>query len=148
MAKHRLTWTGDGSLDLSQVLDDRGIPILFPKTGAEVIVNEGTLTHPFVQRYLKPGAGLKNEVVGNGPAVPAAPAAAPAAPPTPKPAPTPDPKPKEEKAPEPEAKADKKEDDTEKAPASFKASDSEPDDVVTSAKDKAKDKKQPKSRGK
>lgn len=144
MAKHRLTWTGDGSLDLSQVLDDRGIPILFPKTGAAVIVRESALKHPLVQRYLKPGAGMKSEVVGEGPAVPAAPAAAPApaAPPKPKPAPAPDPKPKE-KASEPEAKAEKKEDDTDKAPASDKAYTSEPD-VVTSTKDKKKSK----SRGK
>ena len=146
MAKHRLTWTGDGSLDLTQVLDDRGIPILFPKKGADVIVRDGALTHPFIQRYLKPGAGLKAEQVGDGPAVPAAPAAAPAAPPKPKPAPTPDPKPKEEKAPEPEAKAEMKEEAL-ATPFSVKASDSN-NDVVTSAKDKAKDKKQPKSRGK
>ncbi len=146
MAKHRLTWTGDGSLDLSQVLDDRGIPILFPKTGAAVIVRDNALKHPLVLRYLKPGAGMKSEVVGEGPAVPAAPAAAapaPAAPPKPKPAPAPDPKPKE-KAPEPEAKA-KKEENTF---SSTKASDSEPD-VVTSAKDKKDDdKKKSKSRGK
>ena len=146
MAKHRLTWTGDGSLDLSQVLDDRGVPILFPKKNAEAVVTEGALKHPLVQRYLKPGGGLKSEPLGEGPAVPAAPAAAPAAPPKPKPEPAPEPKPKE-KAPEPEAKAEKKEDDTKKEPFSDKASDS--DDVVTSAKGKKKaDKTKPKSRGK
>ena len=137
MAKHRLTWTGDGSLDLSQVLDERGIPILFPKTGAAVIVRESALKHPLVQRYLKPGAGMTSEVVGEGPAVPAAPAAAPAptAPPKPKPAPDPEPK---EKA--PEAKAEKKE-----KPKTFSTKASTSDtDVVTSAKDKKKSK----SRGK
>jgi hypothetical protein len=91
MAKHRLTWTGDGSLDLSQVPDERGVPIVFTKPGDEAVVNEGSYRHPLVQRYLK--SGLKAESLDG--AVPQAPAPAPKAPAVPKTAPEPKPPAKE-----------------------------------------------------
>jgi len=98
MAKHRLTWNGHGSLDLSQVLDVRGVPILFPKPGTAVVVDENTLRHPIVQRYLK--SPSLEAVNLDGPAAAPAPVKA-APPPPPPPAPTPEPMP--EPTPEPEA---------------------------------------------
>jgi hypothetical protein len=77
MAKYRLTWTGDGSLDLSQVPDDRGVPIVFTKKGAEAVVDEGSYRHPLVQRCLKSGleaTSLESGVVQQAPAPPKAPA--------------------------------------------------------------------------
>lgn len=90
MAKHRLTWNGHGSLDLSQVLDVRGVPILFPKPGTAVVVDENTLRHPIVQRYLK--SPSLEAVNLDGPAAAPAPVKA-APPPPPPPAPTPEPMP-------------------------------------------------------
>lgn len=92
MAKHRLTWTGDGSLDLSQVLDDRGVPIIFTKKGDEAVVNEGSYRHPLVQRCLKSGL-TATSLDGAAPQAPAPVKAAPAAP---KAAPAPPPPKKEE----------------------------------------------------
>lgn len=50
--KYRLTWRGEGSLDLSQILDVRGIPILFAKKEAVIVVDEGTVRHPLIQQYV------------------------------------------------------------------------------------------------
>lgn len=88
MAKYRLTWTGDGSLDLSQVLDDRGVPIVLTKPGAEAVVTEGGYRHPLVQRCLK--SGLKATPL-DGPVTQAAAPPAPKAPAVPKTAPEPAP---------------------------------------------------------
>lgn len=78
MAKYRLTWTGDGSLDLSQVRDDQGIPIVLIKPGAETVVTEDGYRHPLVQRYLT--RGLKATLL-DGPVTQAAAPPAPKAPP-------------------------------------------------------------------
>lgn len=106
MQKYRLVWDGAGSLDLSQVLDERGVPVIFAKRGAAVIVDGLTFKHPLVQNYLT--SGLKATPLG-GPAAPAVPVVAPAAPPPPpKPvppvvtaAPAPKPVPPPVKEPEP-----------------------------------------------
>ena len=100
MAKYRLTWTGDGSLDLSQVPDDRGVPIVFTKPGDTAVVNEGSYRHPLVQRYLK--SGLKADSPDG--AVQQAPAPAPKAPAVPKTAPEPTPPAKEPETKKVEAK--------------------------------------------
>lgn len=55
MQKYRLKWTGEGALDLSQVLDEHGMPITFPRTGTAVIVHKASFQHPLVQRYLRTG---------------------------------------------------------------------------------------------
>jgi len=106
MPHYRLTWTGDGSLDLSAVLDVRGKPILFDKKGAQAVVDEISLKHPVVTRYGKAGMlvaeDLSNRVAQQAPTPPAAPAATappklkPPAPPAPPPEP-----PKEEPPPKP-----------------------------------------------
>jgi len=112
MAKYRLIWERDGALDLSQVLDDRGKPILLTEKGAFVTVDAAALQHPVVKRYL--GSGLKQESLeGTPPVTPASPAAAPtsvkATPPSapePKPEPAPivaTPKPEPVVTPEPVA---------------------------------------------
>jgi hypothetical protein len=62
MVKYRLTWQGAGALDLSQVTDDAGLPVLFAGPGSIVVVNDGTLRHPLVQNYLHDG--LKAERLG------------------------------------------------------------------------------------
>jgi hypothetical protein len=98
--KYRLVRTDPGVLDLSQVLDDQGKPILLSKQGAEVVVDENTLKHPLVARYV--GAGLHAEEVSltpvQAPATPVVPAAT-APPPAP---PPPEPPKKEPVAPPPE----------------------------------------------
>lgn len=85
MQKYRLEWQGDGSLDLSQVLDEHGIPVIFPRRGATAIVDARTFAHPHIQNYL--GAGLKGTPLGHTspspipptpPSLPLAPAPAPA----------------------------------------------------------------------
>lgn len=87
MRKYCLTWQGDGSLDLSQVLDDGGVPIIFPTKGAAAVVDEQTYKHPHVQNYLR--AGLVATQLGTpAPEPVAAPPPAVVAPkPTPAPAP-------------------------------------------------------------
>lgn len=55
MGKHRLTWTGDGALDLSQILDDRGVPVQFTQKGQSVAVPSAVVAHPVIKRYLKSG---------------------------------------------------------------------------------------------
>jgi len=55
MQKYSLTWQGDGSLDLSQVLDDRGVPIIFSAKGAIAVVDMQTYKHPHIQNYLRAG---------------------------------------------------------------------------------------------
>ena len=74
MAKYRLTWQGDGALDLSQITDVRGLPVFFPKKGAVVVVNELSLKNPLLAKYLEPRGALKAENL----AVPAAPPPPPA----------------------------------------------------------------------
>lgn len=81
MANYKLTRTGNGALDLSQVLDTSGNPIVFRRKGDACVVSALNATHPLVQRYNGHGL-LIQEIslkVGGAPAVPAA---APA-PPTP-----------------------------------------------------------------
>lgn len=79
MPKYRLTWQGTGALDLSQVLDVRGKPVLLTKPGDSVVVDRGTYGHPLVQRYV--GSGLKVDEIGTKTPVQAAPAPPPPAPP-------------------------------------------------------------------
>jgi hypothetical protein len=92
--KYRIVRTDPGVLDLSQVLDDRGKPILLSGVGAATVVDEHTLKHPLVARYV--GAGLAAEEVSltpvQAPATPVVPAAT-APPPAPPPKPTPPPAP-------------------------------------------------------
>lgn len=64
MQKYCLEWQGDGSLDLSQVLDEHGVPVIFPRRGATAIVDARTFSHPHIQNYLK--AGLKGTAVSPG----------------------------------------------------------------------------------
>jgi outer membrane biosynthesis protein TonB len=101
MDKYRLTWKGDGSLDLSQVLDDRGQPIVLAEKGAGANVDAVTFKHPLVQHYLK--AGLEATKLG-GPAPVSAPAPAPAAAPKPAPKAAPKPEPPKEEPPKEEPK--------------------------------------------
>lgn len=119
MPNYRLTWNGDGSLDLSAVLDVQGKPILFDKKGAQAVVDENSLKHPVISRYGKAGMlvaeDLSNVVAKQAPTPPAAPAAT--APPAPKAAPKP--------APPPEEPPPKEEPPKEEPPK---------EDVVTSAK--------------
>ena len=94
--KYRLVRTDPGVLDLSQVLDDQGRPVLLKKAGDFAVVDEPTTKHPLVQRFV--GAGLALEEVSltpvQAPATPvvdkvtAPPKPAPE-PPKPPPAPTP-----------------------------------------------------------
>ena len=72
MAKYRLTWRGTGALDLSQVLDECGVPVLFTKPGDSVLLNAGTFRHPLVQSCI--GHGIEVETIG----LPAAPMTSPA----------------------------------------------------------------------
>jgi hypothetical protein len=62
MVKYRLTWQGTGALDLSQVADETGMPVLFTRPGDSVIITAGTFQHPFVQSYLS--NGLQAERLG------------------------------------------------------------------------------------
>lgn len=64
MQKYCLEWQGAGSLDLSQILDEHGVPVSFPRPGATAIVDARTFAHPHVQNYLK--SGLKGTAVGPG----------------------------------------------------------------------------------
>lgn len=95
--KYRLVRTDPGALDLSQILDDKGRPILLKKAGDFAIVNEPTSKHPLVQRFL--GAGLQMQEIsltpGAGPATPMVTATAPKQPAPEAPKLTP-PEPKEE----------------------------------------------------
>lgn len=52
MATYRLVWTGDGALDLSQVLDTRGRPIVLSPKQCTVSVKDEALKNSHVQRYL------------------------------------------------------------------------------------------------
>lgn len=84
MAKYRLTWRGTGALDLSQVLDECGVPVLFTKPGDSVLLNAGTFRHPLVQSCI--GHGLEVETIGVPAALPTPPPLPPAPlPPAPKP---------------------------------------------------------------
>jgi hypothetical protein len=82
MQKYRLEWQGVGSLDLSQILDEHGVPVIFPRPGAVAIVDARTFAHPHVQNYLK--AGLVGTLIGPG-ATPVIKVDAPPAPPAPPP---------------------------------------------------------------
>lgn len=96
MVKYRLTWQGTGALDLSQVADETGMPVLFTRPGDSIIVTAGTFQHPLVQNYI--GNGLGAERLG---AIiePAAPALKIVAPPPPEPPPLPPPPPPPEPLP-------------------------------------------------
>jgi len=85
MTKYRLTWRGTGALDLSQVLDECGVPVLFTKPGDCVLLNAGTFRHPLVQSCV--GHGLEVETIGVPAALPAPVVVVPPAPlpPPPKP---------------------------------------------------------------
>jgi len=52
MATYRLVWSGSGALDLSQVLDTRGRPIVLSPQQREVSVVGDVLKNPYLQRYL------------------------------------------------------------------------------------------------
>lgn len=65
MTKYRLTWTGDGSLDLSQILDERGRPVVLTQKGAKAIVSAATYQHPLIRHYEK--SGLKGEKLSETP---------------------------------------------------------------------------------
>lgn len=70
--KYRLVRTDPGVLDLSQVLDEQGRPVLLKKANDFAIVDEATSKHPTIQRFV--GAGLKLEEVSltpvQAPAIP------------------------------------------------------------------------------
>jgi hypothetical protein len=96
--KYRLVRTDPGVLDLSQVLDEQGKPILLKKAGDFAVVNEAATKHPLVNRFV--GAGLKLEEVSltpvQAPATPVVdkvPAPPKPTPEPPKPEPPPDPPP-------------------------------------------------------
>jgi len=109
--KYRLVRTAPGVLDLSQVLDDQGRPVLLRALNDFAVVNEATAQHPLVKRFVD--AGIRVEEVsltpGSVPAVPVVDKVT--APPKPAPAPAPEPKvfvpeappPKVEEPPVPEA---------------------------------------------
>jgi hypothetical protein len=111
MAHHWLKLARPCSLDLSQVKDYAGQPLIFNRGGLtrRCVTAEG-LKHELVQRYLR--QGLLQEISKDGQLIRTAPAAAPppkkappkkAAPtPKPKPEPKPEPEPEPEPAPEPE----------------------------------------------
>jgi len=86
MVKYRLTWQGTGALDLSQVADEIGMPVLFTRPGDSVIVTAGTFQHPLVQNYIGNGLGAERlgAVVDARPVSPAV-----TAPPPPPPLPPP-----------------------------------------------------------
>ena len=85
--KYRLVRTDPGTLDLSQVLDEQGRPVLLKKANDFAIVDEATSKHPMIQRFV--GAGLKLEEVSLTPVqAPATPVVDKVAAP-PKPAPEP-----------------------------------------------------------
>lgn len=52
MATYRLVWSGDGALDLSQVLDTRGRPIVLSPQQRAVSVKDEALKNSHIQRYL------------------------------------------------------------------------------------------------
>ena len=89
MAKYRLTWRGSGALDLSQVTDDSGLPILFVKPGDHVLVNAGTFRHPLVQNYVNRGIDVEELGVVTAPPAPPPVVIPPVI--TPKPEPVPEP---------------------------------------------------------
>ena len=95
MTKFRLTWRGTGALDLSQVLDECGVPVLFTKPGDSVLLNAGTFHHPLVQNCI--GHGLEVETLGLPAILVTPPAPLPPAPrvivPPPPPPPPPEPEP-------------------------------------------------------
>lgn len=130
MDKYRLTWQGDGSLDLSQVLDDRGVPIVLATRGAGATVDAVTFQHPLVQHYLK--SGLEAAKLG-APAPVAAPAATMTATPV-----APDPAP-EEAPPEPPKEPPKEEPKTHEVDLKDSMSVEEKPVVVTSTKEEEPD---------
>lgn len=85
MANYKLTRTGDGALDLSQVPDASGRPVVLQRKGDSCVVNELNAKHPLVQRYKGHGL-LVEEISLKIDGAPAVPATAPA-PPTPAPLP-------------------------------------------------------------
>lgn len=137
--KYRLVRTDLGALDLSQVLDDQGRPILLKKMGDFVIVNEPTSKHPLIQRFI--GAGLKVEEVSltpvQGPATPVASAVTAPPKPTPeppKPAPAPTPPVVPDVVPEEVKKEPPAEDEEPPADAPNNASEDTTDDTQRSGK--------------
>jgi hypothetical protein len=94
--KYRLVRTAPGVLDLSQVLDDQGRPVLLRALSDYAVVDAGTAQHPLVTRFV--GAGLAIEEISPTPAAgPAIPVPVPTVPktivtPAPAPAPTPEPR--------------------------------------------------------
>jgi len=72
MATYRLTWSGTGVLDLSQVLDTRGRPIVLSAQQPVISIPESVLKNPYIQRYL--GGDLTAELIdGPKPTEPASP---------------------------------------------------------------------------
>lgn len=59
--KYRLIWQKNTPLDLSQILDDRGRPIVFIGKGAQVTVDAITYKHPLIQKYC--GNGLDINII-------------------------------------------------------------------------------------
>lgn len=59
--KYRLTWQKDTPLDLSQILDTRGRPVIFTGKNTSVIIDGITYTHPLIQKYC--GKGINAEII-------------------------------------------------------------------------------------
>ena len=54
-----LTWQKNTPLDLSQILDTRGRPVVFIGKGANVTIDAVTYKHPLIQKYLKCGLSAR-----------------------------------------------------------------------------------------
>ncbi|MGD9209166.1 MAG: hypothetical protein PVI90_00245 [Desulfobacteraceae bacterium] len=57
-----LTWQKNTPLDLSQILDTRGRPVVFIGKGANVTVDAITYKHPLIQKYLKCGLSARTNL--------------------------------------------------------------------------------------
>ena len=73
MANFKLTRTGDGALDLSQVPDIHGRPVVLGHKGASAVVSGPNAKSRVVKRYSGHGLLVEeiNPKVGGAPAVPA-----------------------------------------------------------------------------
>jgi hypothetical protein len=112
MTKVRLTWCGQGALDLSHLTTDEGLPLMFAAPGCTAVVSTDTTKHPLLSSFLKPLGDL-HSVDAESPEEPLVAAPSPEPPPpepvpekesTPAPAVVsePEPEPEPEPAPEPD----------------------------------------------
>lgn len=67
---YRLTWNGTGSLDLPQILDLRGRPVLLTQKEPTCFVTEQTFGHPLLQAHLNAGLVVKEYGTKKQPAIP------------------------------------------------------------------------------